>query len=143
MGSKIEYVDPSQIYATTYVRNSKAIGVLWGIFTICYAIINSVAFITQEWIGETAYSDNPARFGLWSVCHFGPSVSGLEDCQGNFQDVFKFPLTAFNVATVFAVVSVSLALLAVVFLLLFFFCASTRVYRICGWIQFLSGNYSI
>lgn len=51
MGSKVEYVESSQMYATNYVRNSRAIGVLWGIFTICYAIIGVVAFVTPEWIG--------------------------------------------------------------------------------------------
>lgn len=46
MGTKIEYVDTTQLYATKYIRNSKAIAVLWAIFTICYAIIGIVAFVT-------------------------------------------------------------------------------------------------
>lgn len=47
MGHKvIEYVDTSQLYATNYVRNSKAIAVLWAIFTICYSIIVVVSFVT-------------------------------------------------------------------------------------------------
>lgn len=46
MGTKIEYVDSTQLYATKYIRNSKAIAVLWAIFTICYAIIGIVAFVT-------------------------------------------------------------------------------------------------
>lgn len=46
MGTKVEYVDSSHLYATNYIRNSKAIAVLWSIFTICYAIISIVAFVT-------------------------------------------------------------------------------------------------
>lgn len=47
MGTKvIEYVDTSQLYATNYIRNSKAIAVLWAIFTICYSIIVVVSFVT-------------------------------------------------------------------------------------------------
>ena len=46
MGTKIEYVDSSHMYATNYIRNSKAIAVLWAIFSICYAIISVVAFVT-------------------------------------------------------------------------------------------------
>lgn len=46
MGTKIEYVDTTHLYASKYIRNSKAIGVLWAIFTICYAIIGIVAFVT-------------------------------------------------------------------------------------------------
>jgi len=52
MGSKVEYVESSQMIATNFVRNSRAIGVLWGIFTICYAIIGVVAFVTPEWLGK-------------------------------------------------------------------------------------------
>jgi hypothetical protein len=46
MGTKVEYVDPINVYATNYIRNSKAIAVLWGIFTICYSIISIVAFLS-------------------------------------------------------------------------------------------------
>ena len=70
MGSKVEYVESSHVYATNYIRNSKAIAVLWGVFTICYAIIGIVAFITPEWIGDLEH-ENPGRFGLWMRCTFG------------------------------------------------------------------------
>ena len=70
MGSKIEYVESSHMYATNYIRNSKAIGVLWGIFTICYAIIGVVAFVTPEWLGDLEH-ENPGRFGLWTRCSYG------------------------------------------------------------------------
>lgn len=58
------------MYATNYIRNSKAIGVLWGIFTICYAIIGVVAFVTPEWLGDLEH-ENPGRFGLWTRCSYG------------------------------------------------------------------------
>lgn len=141
MGSKIEYVDSSQIYAANYVRNSKAIGVLWGIFTICYAIINSVAFVTPEWLGDTSLeSEYPARFGLCSTCYFGTNSGGSENCNNNFDEVLSHPFTASHIATLCGIISVFLALLTVLCLLLFFFCTSTNVYRVCGWMQFLSGN---
>lgn len=46
MKPKIEYFHSNQLYATKYIRNSKAIAVLWVIFTICYAIVAVVAFMT-------------------------------------------------------------------------------------------------
>jgi hypothetical protein len=64
------------MYATNYIRNSKAIGVLWGIFTICYAIIGVVAFITPEWLGDLEH-ENPGRFGLWMRCSFGGTGNSL------------------------------------------------------------------
>lgn len=138
MGSKIEYVESSQIYAAKYVRNSKAVGVLWGIFTICYAIISAVAFVTPEWIGDTRESENPARFGLWSTCYFGTNSGGI-NCPGNLDNLLQFSSSPLKIAAVFGVVSVLLSILTVLTLMLFFFCTSTTVYRICGWMQLLSG----
>lgn len=144
MGSKIEYVDSSQLYATNYVRNAKAVGVLWGIFTVCYAIIVAVAFITPEWIGDTTTSENPARFGLWNSCYFGNGVSSaVEDCQGKLDDLTSIPSTAIRVAAMFGGVSVCIALVIVLMLLLFFCFQSTTVYLICGWLHIFSGMYTI
>lgn len=49
----IEYADQTHVHTTNYMRNSKAIGVLWGVFTICFAIINIVVFVQPQWIGDT------------------------------------------------------------------------------------------
>jgi hypothetical protein len=140
MGSKVEYVESSHIYATNYVRNSKAIGVLWGIFTICYAIIVVVAFVTPEWIGDTLESEYPGRFGLWARCYFRSSSGGGEDCQGRLDDLSTVASPAFRAATVFVGLSVILALLAICSMLLFFFFQSTTVFHVCGWIQVSSGR---
>ncbi|KPI98594.1 Tektin-4 [Papilio xuthus] len=134
MGSKIEYVDSSHLYATNYVRNSKAIGVLWAIFTICYAIISVVAFMTPEWIGdlETEY---PRKFGLWQICRADEAV---EDCKGRLDDFFSINGLVFKIATVLVGLAVALALFTICAMLLFFFCQSTTVFHICGWLQLLS-----
>lgn len=68
MGTKvIEYVDTSQLYATNYIRNSKAIAVLWAIFTICYSIIVVVSFVTP---GEPFVC-----FALFVMNHEEPSIT--------------------------------------------------------------------
>uniref|UniRef100_A0A1B6C8B7 LHFPL tetraspan subfamily member 3 protein n=1 Tax=Clastoptera arizonana TaxID=38151 RepID=A0A1B6C8B7_9HEMI len=143
MGSKVEYVDSSHMYATNYVRNSKAIGVLWGIFTICYAIIGVVAFVTPEWMGDTMGSENPARFGLWSSCYFGNAVGVAEDCQGRLNDLSTIPSLSARVATIFAGLSVLIALVTILAMLLFFFVASTTVFHLCGWMQVVSALFMI
>lgn len=141
MGSKVEYVDSSHMYATNYVRNSKAIGVLWGIFTICYAIIAVVAFVTPEWMGETSSgSESPARFGLWSTCSYGTTAGVVEDCQGRLDDLTTIPSLPGKAATLLAAVSVFVALITIVAMLLFFFIASTKVFHLCGWMQVISGE---
>jgi len=140
MGSKIEYVDSSQLYATNYVRNAKAVGVLWGIFTVCYTIIVAVAFITPEWMGDTTASENPARFGLWSSCYFGNGVSSaVEDCQGKMDDLSSIPSVAIRAAAILGGISVCVAIVVVAVLLLFFFVQSTTVYLMCAWLHILSG----
>lgn len=35
-------------YQANYLRNSRAIGVLWAVFTMCYAIINVVVFVQPQ-----------------------------------------------------------------------------------------------
>ncbi|KAL1110482.1 hypothetical protein AAG570_008010 [Ranatra chinensis] len=126
MGSKVEYVDSCHMYATGYARNSKAVGVLWGIFTICYAIIGAVALATPEWVGG-----GPAgsRLGLWGSC------LGGDGCR---QDAAT-PLP-FRLAALFCAASVLVAVVAVLATLLFFFVASTTVFNVCGWLQTVSGE---
>lgn len=137
MGSKIEYIESSHIYATTYVRNSKGIGVLWAIFTICYAIISVVAFITPEWIGDIE-TENPARFGLWTSCR---TEENGEQCSGKIDDFPSIPSTSFQIATIFVGVAVVFAILTLCAMILFFFCQSTNVFHICGWMQVISGLF--
>jgi len=93
MGSKIEYVESSHMYATNYIRNSKAIGVLWGIFTICYAIIGVVAFVTPEWLGDLEH-ENPGRFGLWTRCNYGSNGTILIFIRRKKKIFFSCSLTA-------------------------------------------------
>lgn len=136
MGSKIEYVDSSHLYATNYVRNSKAIGVLWAIFTICYAIIGVVSFVTPEWIGDLE-NEYPRKFGLWQVC----SADESDECKGRLDDFGSISGLVFQIATVFVGLAVVIALFTICSMLLFFFCQSTTVFHICGWLQLLSGKF--
>uniref|UniRef100_A0AAG5D345 Protein with signal anchor n=1 Tax=Anopheles atroparvus TaxID=41427 RepID=A0AAG5D345_ANOAO len=134
MGTKIEYVDSSHMYATNYIRNSKAIAVLWAIFSICYAIISVVAFVTPEWVGD-ADSDIGGRLGLWQICQ----KDDLNDsCSGKLEDLLEMQSIAFQVATVFCGLAVATSVLAICCLLLMVFMKSTTVFHICGWMQMLS-----
>ena len=49
-------------------RNSRAIAILWGVFTVCSAILNIVVFISPQWVGDTELSKGPGHFGLWRFC---------------------------------------------------------------------------
>ena len=42
--------------------------ILWGVFTVCSAILNIVVFISPQWVGDTEESKWPGHFGLWRFC---------------------------------------------------------------------------
>lgn len=140
MGSKIEFVDSTQLYTTKYIRNSKAVSVLWAVFTICYTILVFVAFTTNEWLG-TADNDNepnPSKIGLWSMCHRN-AINGDEQCIGNLDDfLISIPNIAFKVATICVGFSLFLALCICMSIVSFCFCTSTTVFRFCGTVQLMS-----
>ena len=45
MKSEINYHEQSHYYSTKFMRNSKAVGVLWGVFTVCYTVLIIVVFL--------------------------------------------------------------------------------------------------
>lgn len=139
MEHKMEYLDSSSshFYSTKFMRNSKAIGVLWGIFTVCYAIITIVAFVQDQWIGDSTLSKGPGNFGLFRWCT--DSQDGREICRGRLDDFSSILSPAFRAATVFIGIAVIIILLCIVALVLFFMCSSSDVFKICGSMQILSG----
>ncbi|XP_076068176.1 LHFPL tetraspan subfamily member 3 protein-like [Oratosquilla oratoria] len=137
MEKKPEFVDRSQVYRTTYARNSKAIGVLWGVFTLCFAIIDVVVFVQPQWMGDTQSSKGTGQFGLWQKCI--PNEGGGEPtCTGKLDDFNSFLNMPAIISTVFAGLSMVLVLLCIICMLLFFFCKSSTVFHICGWMQVFS-----
>lgn len=151
----IEYADQGHIYTTNYVRNSKAIGVLWGVFTICFAIINIVVFVQPQWIGDTQDSKGTGYFGLWQWCAGGGvggsvggsnsgRVSGVEtagrslECRGQLDQFSTLLNTPSRVATVLVGLSVVLTLLTICAMLLFFFLRSSTVFHLAGSMQLLA-----
>lgn len=137
MDSKYEYTEATHMYTTSFVRNSKAIGVLWGIFTICFAIINIVVFVQPQWLGDTSDSRGTGYFGLWKYCRLLQDGQELV-CDGRLDDFNTIPSDAFRAATVFVGLSVIFVLLCICCLLLFFFFQSSTVFHICGWMQVFS-----
>ncbi|XP_055388505.1 LHFPL tetraspan subfamily member 3 protein isoform X2 [Condylostylus longicornis] len=139
MGTRIEYVDTTQMYATNYIRNSKAVAVLWIIFTICYAIISAVAFATPDWIGDSS-PENIGRLGLWQVCqrNFVADV-----CQRRWENILSVSSLTFQVATIFVGLGVIMAFSVIFLLALMLFLKSTTVFNMCGWAQIMSAAFMI
>lgn len=43
--------DLSRLYQTEFVRSARAVGVLWAVCTLCFAIIQVVVLVQPSWIG--------------------------------------------------------------------------------------------
>ena len=57
-------------YSVRYMRQSKGVAIIWGIFSFCSAILNIVVFLSEEWVGATENSKSGGHFGLWKFCNF-------------------------------------------------------------------------
>ncbi|XP_070246781.1 LHFPL tetraspan subfamily member 4 protein isoform X1 [Myotis yumanensis] len=130
--------EASKLYHEHYMRNSRAIGVLWAIFTICFAIINVVVFIQPYWVGDSVSTPKPGYFGLFHYC-VGSGLTGRElTCRGSFTDFSTIPSGAFKAAAFFVLLSMVLILGCITCFSLFFFCNTATVYKICAWMQLLA-----
>lgn len=122
------------------MRNSRAIGVLWAIFTICLSIINVVVFIQPYWIGDSVTTPQAGYFGLFHYCVGNGNSNRELQCQGSFSDFASIPSGAFKAASVFVLMSMVLILGCIGCFALFFFCNTATVYKTCAWMQLLCGK---
>ncbi|XP_063797072.1 LHFPL tetraspan subfamily member 4 protein isoform X3 [Pseudophryne corroboree] len=127
--------EASKLYHDNYMRNSRAIGVLWAIFTICFAIINVVVFIQPYWIGDSVNTPKPGYFGLFHYCVGNGAANREFTCRGSFTDFSTIPSGAFKAAAFFVLLSMVLILGCITCFALFFFCNTATVYKICAWMQ--------
>lgn len=140
VGKMLPSQEASKIYHDNYMRNSRAIGVLWAIFTMCLAIINVVVFILPYWIGDSVNTPHAGYFGLFHYC-VGTGNSNRElTCQGTFAEFSSIPSSAFKAATFFVLLSMVLILGCIACFILFFFCNTATVYKTCAWMQLLCGK---
>ncbi|XP_041350056.1 LHFPL tetraspan subfamily member 3 protein-like isoform X2 [Gigantopelta aegis] len=145
MDHEVEYsTELTKIYHTNYVRNSRAVCVLWAVFTICFAILNIVAFIQPQWIGDTGESDRPGFFGLYQFCVLGAVTSDFTSeftCTGDFLEFNQILNTSFQAASFLVGASALLFIICCVCLILFLFLNTATVLRICGWLQILGAIF--
>ncbi|XP_033612501.1 LHFPL tetraspan subfamily member 3 protein isoform X4 [Fukomys damarensis] len=134
--------EAAKLYHTNYVRNSRAIGVLWAIFTICFAIVNVVCFIQPYWIGDGVDTPQAGYFGLFHYC-IGNGFSRELTCRGSFTDFSTLPSGAFKAASFFIGLSMMLIIACIICFTLFFFCNTATVYKICAWMQLTSDRCSL
>lgn len=131
--------EAAKIYHTNYVRNARAIGVLWAVFTICFAIITVVVFIQPYWIGDSVSTPQAGYFGLFHYC-IGNALTSELVCTGSILDFASIPSGAFKTAMFFVGTSMLLIVGSLVSLSLFWFLSTGSVYKICAWMQLAAGE---
>lgn len=134
--------EAAKIYHTNYVRNSRAIGVMWAVFTICFVIITVVVFIQPFWIGDSVNTPQAGYFGLFHYC-IGNALTSELICKGSALDFTSIPSPAFRTAMFFVGTSMLLVVGTMVCFSLFFFCNAGNVYKICAWMQLASGEVEV
>lgn len=130
--------EASRFFSLQFMRCRGATGVLWAVFTTCYAILTAVVFLDDQWIGNTTESRSPGNFGLWRWC---TDRAGDSPCHGRLVDFSTLLSPASRAATVFTGLSVIAAVLTVLAFVLFTMCRSADVFKICGALQICSGLF--
>uniref|UniRef100_A0A670YIW0 LHFPL tetraspan subfamily member 5 n=1 Tax=Pseudonaja textilis TaxID=8673 RepID=A0A670YIW0_PSETE len=134
MAKMLPAQEAAKIYHTNYVRNARAMGVLWALFTLCFAVIMVVTFIQPYWIGDSIDTPQAGYFGLYSYC-IGNALTGELICKGSPLDFGTIPSSAFKTAMFFVGISTFLIIGCILCFSLFFFCNAATVYKVCAWMQ--------
>ena len=132
--------ETAKIYYFRYMREYRAVAVLWGLLSIIWCILNLVAFIQPQWIGDTLESPGFGYIGVYAYCHPN-DVKSRYVCSGTFVDFATILNVPFRATTFFVGMSALFMLITVAALLLFFCCKNTAVFIFCGILQLISGMY--
>ncbi|XP_025107558.1 LOW QUALITY PROTEIN: LHFPL tetraspan subfamily member 3 protein-like [Pomacea canaliculata] len=130
--------DTAKIYHFRYMREYRAVAVLWGLLSIIWCILNIVAFVQPQWIGDTPSSPGYGHLGVFQHCYPDDNY-GVYRCSGTFVDFSTIINGSFCAATFFVGVSALLMLIVVAGLLLFFCFKKTAVFIFSGILQVYFG----
>ncbi|XP_035238776.1 LHFPL tetraspan subfamily member 3 protein [Anguilla anguilla] len=132
----------ARLYQTEFVRSARAVGALWAICTLCFAIIEVVILIQPSWVGTReqrfqggARPPQAGTLGLFEVCL--ESDWPVPECRGGLRTLT--PLPAFQSPAVLVCISLAMVWVSVGCLCLFRFCNAATVYKICAWLQLTAG----
>ncbi|CAL8260280.1 unnamed protein product [Gadus morhua 'NCC'] len=90
-------LSPPELYHTEFVRSARAVGVLWGVCTVCLAVLQVVVLVQPAWVVTTETSSSASgTLGLFQVCVEGDWPG--PDCQGSPSALA--PLPAFQTPAV-------------------------------------------
>uniref|UniRef100_A0A8C4S6E7 LHFPL tetraspan subfamily member 4b n=1 Tax=Erpetoichthys calabaricus TaxID=27687 RepID=A0A8C4S6E7_ERPCA len=127
----------AKLYQTEFIRNARAVGVLWAVCTLCFAVIEVVILIQPSWVatGDPEQMPQSGYFGLYEICIETDWM--VPECKGSLASLS--PIPAFKTAAVFICMSLVMVWISVGCLFLFRFCNSATIYKVCAWLQLSAG----
>lgn len=134
-----ETTDKTLLVYTNYVRNYRAVEVMWAIFTMCFLVIGVIVLLQPQWIGDTDDSLGVGYFGLYEFCELFSSGQELV-CVGGIDEFGKIISTPFKAATVLVFCTCLLTAICIICFLLFCVMKEHVVLVICGCLQLLAGG---
>lgn len=132
--------ETARVYHFRYMREYRAICVLWGLLSIIWCILNLVAFVQPQWIGDTPSSPGFGHVGVFQHC-YPDNSQGIYVCSGSFTTFDSILNDSFRATTFFVGVSALLMLITVAALLLFFCFKKTFVFYFCGIMELISAVF--
>lgn len=132
--------DTAKVYHFRYMREYRAVAVLWGVLSIIWCILNCVTFVQPQWIGDSPESPGYGHLGVFQYC-YPDSNKEKYLCSGSFADFQTILNDPFRACTFFVGVSSLLMLILVAALLLFFCFKKTAVFIFCGILQIFSAVF--
>nr|XP_015208454.1 PREDICTED: tetraspan membrane protein of hair cell stereocilia homolog [Lepisosteus oculatus] len=138
-------LEVARLYQTEFIRSARAVGALWAVCTLCFAVIEVVILIQPSWVGTGEVRYRPGQggapplagsLGLFEVCLDTDWL--VPECRGSLGTLT--PLPSFQTPAVLVCMSLALVWASVGCLALFRFCNAATVYKICAWLQLSAGE---
>lgn len=140
---QVHTTEVARLYQTEFIRSARAVGVLWAVCTLCFAVIEVVILIQPSWVGTRQLHYRPGSpppqsgtLGLFEVCL--ETDWPVPECRGSLRTLT--PLPAFQSPAVLVCISLTMVWASVGCLCLFRFCNAATVYKICAWLQLTAGE---
>ncbi|XP_076447833.1 LHFPL tetraspan subfamily member 3 protein-like [Babylonia areolata] len=132
--------ETAKAYHFRYMREYRAVAVVWALLSIIWCILNVVSFVQPQWIGDTQESPGYGHMGVFQYCYPDSNKENYV-CSGSFTDFDTILTDAFRACTFFVGVSALLMLFVVAALLLFFCFKKTAVFIFSGILQIFSALF--
>ena len=126
----------SNDYYKFYLCASRFLSIIWIFFTLSFALIVIIVFLSPNWIGDTFESSNRGYFGLYSFCTRNFLTTGYT-CIGSWNDYSTFPneTSIFKASSFFIGFACIISLISILTIPLGVLLKFERIFHFIAWLQ--------